>query len=103
MMSSQIRVPVDVGDVITGVRYGLAFDTNGHARSVRKLTRKCRQLLERIPAATGYRPRRDGVVSLSLHRREMEQRWRELSFIVQGACAQCPLHARSECRGARFS
>lgn len=94
---------VDIADVIAGVRYGLAFDAKGRPRSPKKLTSKCRQILERIPAATGYRPRRDGAVTLSLFHREMEQRWREMSWIVQGACLNCPLRARNQCAGARFS
>jgi hypothetical protein len=102
MTPTELPGPVGVADVITGVRYGLAFDAKGRPRSVRTQTSKCRQVLERIPAATGYRPRRDGVVTLSVFHRAMEQRWRELSWIVQGACMSCPLHDREECPGARF-
>jgi hypothetical protein len=102
MTTPEMLGPVGLADVMTGVRYGLAFDAKGHPRSVKKLTSKCRQVLQRIPAATGYRPRRDGAVTLSLFHRAMEQRWRELSWIVQGACMSCPLHARKQCPGVRF-
>jgi hypothetical protein len=103
MTATEMPGPVDFADVIVGVRYGLAFDAEGRPRSVKKQTSKCRQILERIPAATGYRPRRDGVVTLSPFHRAMEQRWRELSWIVQGACMRCPLHAHNQCPGAGFS
>lgn len=102
MTATEISGPVGVADVITGVRFGLAFDAKGRLRSIKKHASKCRQVLESIPAATGCRPRHHGVVTLSPFRRAMEQRWRELSWIVQGACASCPLHARKQCRGARF-
>jgi hypothetical protein len=95
--------PAGLADVMIGVRYGLAFDAKGRPRSVKKLTSKCRQVLQRIPSATGYRPRPDGVVSLSPFHRAMEQRWSELSWIVQGACMSCPLHAQKRCPGASFS
>lgn len=103
MTTTEMADPVGIADVIAGVRYGLAFDAKGHLRSAEKQASKRRQVLERIPAATGYRPRRDGAVSLSLFHRSMEQRWSELSWIVQGACMRCPLHARRQCPGARFS
>jgi len=103
MTTTEAPSPVGVADVIVGVRFGLAFDAKGRARSIKRHTSKCRQVLESIPAATGYRPRHDGAVTLSPFHRAMEQRWRELSWIVQGACANCPLHARKQCRGARFS
>ena len=103
MTTSGPQAQVDVTDVIVGVRYSLAFGAKGHSRSIKKLTTRCRKILEDVPAASGYPPRRDGAVSLSLHRREMEQRWLELSFIVQGVCFQCPYHARKQCSGARFS
>ena len=103
MTPSDIQRRVDVTDVITGMRFGLAFGDKGRACSIKKQASKCRQIMERIPAATGYRPRPDGVISLSPERRVMEQRWRELSFIVQGACARCPLRAQRRCRGAEFA
>lgn len=102
MAPSDTQRLVDVADVIIGMRFGLAFGAKGRSRSVKRLTSKCRQIMERIPAATGYRARRDGVISLSLQRREMEQRWRELSLTVQGACVRCPFYARRQCSGARF-
>lgn len=103
MTTMEVPGAVGVADVIAGVRFGLAFNAKGRARSIKSHTAKCRHVLESIPAATGYRPRHDGAVALSPFHRTMEQRWRELSWIVQGACASCPLHARKECRGARFS
>jgi hypothetical protein len=102
MTRAEISGPVGVAAVIIGVRFGLAFDAKGRPRSIKRHTSKCRQVLESIPAATGYRPRHDGAVTLSPFHRAMEQRWRELSWIVQGACASCPLYARKQCRGARF-
>ncbi len=87
MTTTEMPSSVGVADVIAGVRFGLAFDAKGRARSIKKHARKCRQVLESIPAATGYRPRHDGIVTLSAFSRAMEQRWRELSWIVQGACA----------------
>jgi hypothetical protein len=99
MIPTDIPGPVGIADVITGVRYGLAFDAKGRHRSIKRQTSKCRQVLERIPAANGYRPRRDGAVTLSLFHRAMEQRWRELSWMVQGACLRCPLYARKQCPG----
>lgn len=103
MAATETPDPVGFDDIIAGVRFGLAFDAKGRARSVKKHVSRCRQIMESIPAATGYRPRFDGVVTLSPFHRAMEQRWRELSWIVQGTCARCPLHARRQCRGARFS
>lgn len=102
MAPTEMPGPVSMADVIAGVRYGLVFDARGHPRPLKKRTRKCRQILESIPAATGYRPRRDGAVTLSPFHRAMEQRWLELSWIVQGTCMHCPLYARKQCAGASF-
>jgi hypothetical protein len=102
MTPSTTHAFVDLADVITGMRYGLSFGAKGRCHSVKKLTNKCRDVMKRIPAATGCPPRRDGVISLSPRRREMEQRWCELSLLIQGACVRCPYHARGQCRGARF-
>lgn len=102
MTPTEIPGPIGVADVIAGVRYGLAFDTKGQPRSLKRQASRCRAVMERFPAAAGHRPRRDGVVTLSLFHRAMEQRWRELSWMVQGTCINCPLRARKRCAGARF-
>lgn len=102
MTTMDVADPTSFADVIAGVRYGLSFDAKGRLRSVEKRMRKCRQVLERIPSAHGYQPRRDGAVSISPFHRSMEQRWRDLSWIVQGACLRCPHHATRQCPGAKF-
>lgn len=102
MTTPEIPGPIGLADVMAGVRYCLSFDAKGRLRSNKTLASKCRQVLQRIPSATGYRPRRDGAVTLSLFHRAMEQRWRDLSWMVQGTCVRCPLYARGECLGAKF-
>lgn len=102
MTHKDMTGPVGIADVIIGVRYGLAFDAKGRPLSVKKRTSKCRRVLEMIPEATTYRPRRDGAVSFSLFHRKMEERWRELSWIVQWACMSCPLHAQKQCPESGF-
>lgn len=86
MSTTETAGPISIADVIAGVRYSLSFDAKGHLRSVKKRASKRRNVLERIPAANGYQPHRDGAVTLSPFHRSMEKRWRELSWIVQGAC-----------------
>src|SRR5689334_6911678 len=103
MTTTETAGPISIADVIAGVRYGVSFDAKGHLRSVKRRASKCRQVLERIPAANGYQPRRDGAVTLSPFHRSMEKRWQEVSWIVQGVCMRCPLYAQRQCPGVKLA
>ena len=89
-----------VNAVLDGVRCAVAFNRKGYVRSVKSRARACRQAMLRIVWATGLKPPRQGVVTLSAERRALEERWRSMALLVVMHCGECPYSHRRECKGA---
>lgn len=91
--------PIEVADVLSGIRYATAFDSKGRGVGLNRQVRRCRRLMGRIVSSSGTRPRKDSATTLNPVRRALEDRYRRTGELVEAHCAICPRRSRGECTG----
>lgn len=91
--------PIEVADVLSGIRYATAFDSKGRGVGLNRQVRRCKRLMGRIVSSSGTRPRNDSATTLNPVRRALEDRYRRTGELVEAHCAICPRRSRGECAG----
>lgn len=95
--------PIDLNDVLRGVRYASAFNGKGRYVGLKRAVIRCRRTMTRITNTSGHRPRIDGAVTLDPVCRALEERRQRMASIVERSCGMCPEWASGVCRGVAAS
>jgi len=91
--------PIEVADILSGIRYATAFDSKGRGVGLNRQVRRCKRLMEHIVSSSGTRPRNDSATTLNPVKRALEDRYRRTGAIVEAHCMTCPRRSRSDCAG----
>lgn len=91
--------PIEVADVLAGVRYAVAFDRKGNCVGRERQVRRCQRLMGQIVSSSGVRPRRDSAISINPVVRALEERYRRFGAVIEGHCSTCPHRSRNDCAG----
>lgn len=92
--------PIDIADVLAGVRYGAAFDRKGTHVGDKRAARRCQRRMKSIASSCGHKARSDGAVSIHPVSRALEHRRARMNLVISRWCEACLLRREAECTGA---